>query len=137
ANARVSGTLDAPHATVALLVDRARWHGIPVSGNAFTHYAGGTLHVHDATVYALDAYAGAAGDVRNLNGPGPATLDVTANLHGAQVAPIARALRLPLRYPDGEIDADLHATGNADAPQIVGTVRVPRGSPNGLNFRDA
>jgi translocation and assembly module TamB len=58
-------------------------------------------------------------------------------LHGAQVAPIARALRLPLRYPDGEIDADVHATGNADAPQIVGTVRVPRGSLNGLNFRDA
>jgi autotransporter translocation and assembly factor TamB len=136
ANAHVHGTLEAPQATVALLVDGARWHGIAMSGNAFTEYAGGTLHVHDATALAFDAYAGAAGDIRGLNGPGPATLDVTANLRGAQVAPIAKALRLPLRYPDGEIDADVHATGNANAPQIVGTVRVPQGSLNGLNFRD-
>ena len=137
ANARVHGTLDAPNANVALLVDRARWHGIDLAANAFAHYERGTLHVNDATALALDSYATAAGDVRHLDGSGPLTLDVTANLHGAQVAPIAAALRLPLRYPEGEIDADLHATGRASAPQVVGTLSIPRGSLNGLNFSNA
>jgi autotransporter translocation and assembly factor TamB len=137
ANARVHGTLDAPDATVALLVDRARWHGIDLSANAFTHYGQGTLHVNDATALALDSYATAGGDIRHLAGPGQPALDVTANLHGAQIAPIAAALRLPLRYPAGEIDADLHATGAANAPQIAGSIRIPRGSLNGLNFSNA
>jgi autotransporter translocation and assembly factor TamB len=137
ANARVRGTLDAPSANVAVLVDRAGWHGIDLSANAFAHYERGTLHVHDATVLALDSYATASGDVRGLTGSAPPLLDVAANLHGAQIAPIARALRLPLRYPEGEIDADLRATGPANAPQLAGTVSVPRGSLNGLNFSNA
>ena len=62
---------------------------------------------------------------------------MTAHLRGARLAPIARALRLPLRYPDGEIDADLHATGAANAPQVAGNLRIPVGSLNGLNFHDA
>jgi autotransporter translocation and assembly factor TamB len=135
--ARVRGTLNAPRANVALLVAGPRWHGIDLSANAFAHYERGTLHVHDATALALDSYATAAGDLRHLDGGNPPTLDLTANLHGAQVAPIASALRLPLRYPDGEIDADLHATGTANAPHIVGSIRIPNGSLNGLNFSDA
>jgi autotransporter translocation and assembly factor TamB len=137
ANARVRGTLDAPSANVAVLVDRADWHGIDLSANAFAHYERGTLHVHDATALALDSYATASGDVRGLTGSAPPVLDVAANLHGAQIAPIARALRLPLRYPEGEIDADLRATGPVNAPQLAGAVRVPSGSLNGLNFSDA
>ena len=137
ANARVRGTLAAPDANVALLADRVRAHGVDVSGNAFAHYERGTLHLNDATALALDSYATANGDIRHLDGKSAPALDVTVNLHGAQVAPIARALHLPLRYPDGEIDADLHATGNASAPQIAGTIRIPNGSLNGLNFSDA
>jgi autotransporter translocation and assembly factor TamB len=137
ANARVHGTLDAPNANVALLVDRARLHGVPFSGNAFVHYDRGTLHVNDATALALDSYATADGDIRHLDGKGTPSLDLTANLHGAQVAPIASALHLPLRYPDGEIDADLHVTGNANAPQVAGSISIPQGSLNGLNFSNA
>jgi autotransporter translocation and assembly factor TamB len=137
ANARVHGTLDAPDANVALIVAGARWHGIGLSGNAFANYNRGTLHLSDATVLALDSYASAGGTVAHIDGKGTPTLDVTANLHGAQVAPIASALHLPLRYPDGEIDADLHATGNANAPQVAGSVRIPQGSLNGLNFSNA
>jgi autotransporter translocation and assembly factor TamB len=136
ANVHVRGSLDAPSANIALLVDRARYHGIDLSANTFAHYERGTLHVNDATALALDSYATASGDVRNLD-RGEPSIDLTANLHGAQVAPIAAALHLPLRYPDGEIDADLHATGLANAPRVDGTVRIPRGSLNGLNFRDA
>ena len=137
ANARVHGTLDAPSADVAVLVDRAGWHGIALSANAFAHYENGTLHVNDATALALDSYATASGEVRGLTGSAPPVLDVAANLHGAQIAPIARALKLPLRYPEGEIDAALHATGPANAPQLAGTVSVPEGSLNGLNFSNA
>ncbi len=137
ANARVRGTLGMPSADVAVLVDRAGWHGIDLSANAFAHYERGTLHIHDATALALNSYATASGDVRGLTGSAPPVIDVAANLHGAQIAPIARALRLPLRYPEGEIDAALHATGPANAPQLAGTVRVPQGSLNGLNFSHA
>jgi autotransporter translocation and assembly factor TamB len=137
ANARVQGTLDAPRANVAVLIDRAGWNGIDLSANAFAHYERGTLHVDDAAAVALDSYATAGGDVRGLTGSAPPVLDVAANLHGAQIAPIARALHLPLRYPEGEIDADLRATGPANAPQLAGTVRVPQGSLNGLNFSNA
>ncbi len=137
ANARVTGTLDAPSANVAVLVDRAGWQGIDLSANAFAHYERGTLHVNDATALAFDSYATASGDVRGLTGNAPPELDVAANLHGAQIAPIARALKLPLRYPEGEIDAALHATGPANAPQLAGTVSVPQGSLNGLNFSHA
>ncbi len=136
-NARVRGTAQAPDATIGLVVDDARWHRIDLSANAFAHYERGTLHIPDATALALDSYATAGGDIRNLGGGGSPQLDVTVNLRGAQIAPIASTLRLPLRYPEGEIDADLHATGPASAPQIAGTIRIPRGSLNGLNFSNA
>ena len=134
AGARVRGTLAEPRAELALLVDRARWHGIDLSGNTFAHYDRGTLQLQDATAIALDSYATAAGTVRGLGGAGAPAVDITANVHGAQIAPLARALRVPLRYPEGEIDADLHVTGPLRTPQLAGTVRVPRGSLNGLNF---
>jgi len=137
ANARVRGTFDAPDATVALLVDRARVRDIPVSANALAHYGRGTLHVDEATALALDSYATAGGDIHHLDGKGTPAVDLTVHLHGAQVAPIASALHLPLRYPDGEIDASLHATGNATAPQVAGSISIPSGSLNGLNFSDA
>ena len=136
ANVHVRGALNAPSANIGLIVDDARWHNLGLSANAFAHYERGTLHINDLTALALDAYATAAGAVRGLDGSTP-NVDLTAHLHGAQVAPIASALHLPLRYPDGEIDADLHATGLASAPAVDGTIRIPRGSLNGLNFRDA
>ena len=135
--ARVRGTPSAPSANVSVLADRAHVDGIGVAGNAFGHYERGTLHLHDATAIALDSYATAAGDVRGLDGNGAKTIDINANLHGAQIAPLAKALRLPLRYPEGELDADLHATGLASAPQLSGSVHIPRGSLNGLNFSNA
>jgi autotransporter translocation and assembly factor TamB len=134
--AHVHGALNAPVADVAVLADNVRERNIPISANAFAHYERGTLHINDATALALGSYATAQGDVRDLD-RGTPSLDMTANLHGAQIAPIAKALKLPLRYPDGEIDADLHATGVASAPHVDGTIRIPRGSLNGLNFRDA
>jgi autotransporter translocation and assembly factor TamB len=136
ANARVHGTLSAPQATIAVLIDGARRQAIALSANAFADYANGTLHVDDATALAFDSYATAAGDVRGLTGAAP-SIDLTAHLRGAQLAPIAAALKLPLRYPDGELDADLHASGPASAPHVTGTLRIPNGSLNGLNFRDA
>jgi translocation and assembly module TamB len=135
--AHVRGTLAEPRVDLALLVADARWQGVDVSGNAFAHYDGGTLHVNDATVLAAGSYATASGDVRGLAGGGAPTIDISGNLHGAQIGPIAHALRLPLRYPDGEVDADLHAAGPASAPHITAAVRIPNGSLNGLNYRDA
>ena len=87
--AHVRGTLAAPSADVALLVSGARLQGVDVSANAIAHYQNGTLHVTDATALAAGSYATASGDVRGLAGGTP-TVDVAANLHGAQIGPIAR-----------------------------------------------
>jgi autotransporter translocation and assembly factor TamB len=136
ANARVHGSLTAPQATIGVLIDRARRQDVTLSANAFAEYANGTLHIADATALAFDSYATAAGDVRDLTAGTP-SIDLSVNLRGAQLAPIAAALKLPLRYPEGELDADLHASGPATSPQVAGTVRIPNGSLNGLNFSDA
>ncbi|HEV8021932.1 MAG TPA: translocation/assembly module TamB domain-containing protein [Candidatus Lustribacter sp.] len=134
--ARVRGTLGAPRANVALLFDRARWRGVDLSGDAFAHYEGGKVHVSDARLLALGSYATATGDVRGLEGSAP-SVDVTANVHGAEIATLANALHVPLKYPEGEIDADLHATGRLNAPHVAGSVRIPNGSLNGLYFSGA
>lgn len=135
--AHVRGALDAPSADLGVLVQRANLRGIGVSANAFAHYANGTLHLTDATALALDSYAGASGTLAHLDGGGTPALDLDATLHGAQIAPLARALHVPLKYPEGELDAVLHATGPLGAPQIAGTVSIPRGSLNGLDFSNA
>ena len=137
ANVRVRGTTSAPRANIALLVDNATYRNVPLSANAFAHYERNRLHINDATALALHSYATASGDIGNLGGRGTPTLDLTAYLRGAQIAPLAKALRAPLKYPDGEVDADVHVTGAANAPAVVADVRIPRGSLNGLAFRDA
>ncbi len=136
ADVHASGNAAAPRAEIALLVDGARWRGGTYSGNAAARYAGGTVHLDGATALAFGAYATAGGDVRGIGGARP-TLDLTADVHGAQLAPLSRALRLPLRYPDGEVDANVHATGAAAAPHVTGSVRIPQGSLNGLDFAGA
>jgi autotransporter translocation and assembly factor TamB len=137
ADVRARGTPNAPRADIALLLDGARWRGTRVSANADAAYAGGTLRLRDATALAFGAYATAAGSVTGLGGRHAPALDLSAAVRGAQLRPLAAALALPLRYPDGELDADLRAGGNANAPHIAGSVRIPAGSLNGLDFSDA
>ena len=136
AHLHARGRSSAPQVDVGLVIDGARVHGIDVDGNATATYDAGTLAVDDATALAAGAYATARGVVRNI-GRGTPAIDVTANVHGAQIAALDRVYPLPLRYPDGEIDADVHAGGSLSAPRIAADVRIPAGSLNGLAFRDA
>lgn len=135
ANLDASGTPDSPRADIGLVVEGGRARGVDVAANAFAHVENRQLTLTDATVLAARSYAGASGTIRNLMGRGTPQLDVTASVHGAQIAVLAGVV--PLRYPDGELDADLHATGALNDPRIAGDVRIPLGSINGLYFRDA
>ncbi len=136
ARVHARGRLQSPRADIGLLVDGARVRGVDVAANAVASYDRGVLHVAHLSVLAAGAYATASGDVRSI-GPGTPSVDLTADLHGAQIAAIDRVFPLPLRYPEGELDAGVHVRGAAASPQITADVRIPAGSINGLNFRDA
>jgi len=134
---RLHGSLDAPRGNVGVALAGARFAGAPVSANALGHYDRGRLSLHDAVVLAAGAIVSVGGNVRGLARGGTPQVDLRANVRGAQIATLARFVRTPLRYPDGELDVDLHASGPAQAPHVDGEARIVRGSINGLGFSDA
>jgi len=136
ANVHVRGPLGAPRADIGLAIAGARVHGLVVDANANAEYAGDTLRVDDATALAGDGALSASGTVAGAGTP-HATIDLTAHLRGAQIAQLDRIVRLPLPYPDGEIDADATTTGPLTAPRVIAEVTIPNGSVNELGFRDA
>ncbi len=135
--ARVHGPLAEPQGFVGIALGGARYAGAPVSANVLGHLANGRLTLHDAVALAAGAIVSVTGDVNGLARNGRPSVDLRATVRGAQIATLARLVRSPLRYPDGELDVDLHATGPAQAPQVAGEARIVRGSINGLGFRDA
>ena len=131
------GTAEAPRVRAGILVDGAAYRGVPIAGSALADYANATVTVRDLAAIVAGANVAGSGSVSGLTGKQTPALDVRATVSGAQIATLARASGAPLRYPDGEIDADLHATGAANALQLDGQVRIARGSLNGMAFSDA
>jgi len=129
------GSPRAPVADLGVAIANARVRGLTLTAGAAGTYAGGTLRIDDASALAGDGSLTASGSVRDLTGR-PA-VDVSAHVRGVQIAQINRVVRLPLPYPDGEIDADARATGALTAPQVTADVRIPNGTVNELAFRNA
>ena len=44
---------------------------------------------------------------------------------------------MPLRYPEGTLDADVRVMGSGSTPNVAGSIAIPEGSLNGLRFHDA
>ncbi len=134
--ATVGGTPANPRARAGVTLSGGRYAGAALDAAAAGSYGAGRARIDDARV----AYGGttgiASGDVTGLTAGAP-RLDVAAQVRGAEAAALAHQFRLPLRYPDGGIDADLRVTGAANDPALAGSVRIAAGSINGLNFRDA
>jgi len=130
------GPLRTPHADITLALAGVRVRGLAVAANADATYADGTLQIADATALAGDGSVAANGSVRDLTGGHP-VVDLTAHVRGAQIAQLDRVVRLPLPYPDGEIDADARARGPLTSPHLTADVRIPNGSVNELGFRNA
>ena len=133
---RARGPLAAPRAEIGLAVAGARVHGLDLAANATATYAAGTVRIAELSALAGDGSIIAAGAVRDISGP-RAAVDLTAHVRGAQIAQIDRVARLPIPYPDGEIDADARVIGPLASPQISAELNIPNGSVNELGFRDA
>ncbi|HYZ16562.1 MAG TPA: hypothetical protein VE591_09185, partial [Candidatus Acidoferrum sp.] len=128
--ADVSGTLTAPRVDAGITLTGAHVRGAPLDALAAGHYAGGRLQLDEVRA----AYAGAVGSANGVLDRQRVAL--TASLRGAEIATLARDFRLPLRYPQGAIDADVRLAGLVRDPALDGNARIAAGSINGLGFRD-
>ena len=135
AHVHVGGRRQAPNAAIGVVVSAAHLHGVDVSGSADLQYDDRSLRIDGARALAVGGYLIASGMVGGLGRPSP-EVDLRADLFGAQIAQIDRVYPLHVPYPEGEIDADLHASGPARSPDLAGNVQIPVGSINGQAFRD-
>ena len=62
--------------------------------------------------------------------------DLTTQLRGGDLALLAQTFALRIPYLRGTLDGDVHVGGAGSFPAIAGSVRIPEGSVNGLNFAD-
>lgn len=135
--ARLRGPLADPRGNIGVALAGAQYAGAPVAADVLAQYGRGRLTVHDAVVLAAGAIVSVGGNVAGLERGKTPSVDLRGTVRGAEIATLARLVRTPLRYPDGELDADLHVTGPAQAPRVAGEARIVRGSINGLGFSDA
>jgi autotransporter translocation and assembly factor TamB len=140
----IGGTVDAPTAQAGIAAGDVtssdpRFAGLPVSASGALSLRGDTLTLRDGQVVAGNALV-AALDGR-LNGirsdPKNAAYVFDARLRQADVATLARVARVPLRYAEGSLDAEMRVAGRGAAPRVAGRLALPEGSLNGLRFRDA
>jgi len=135
--AELTGTQAAPRAKAALALSGARVGGAPLDVSVSGAYARGRVQIDDARGTYAGAVARAKGRIDGLRGGvNGARVDVAATVRAADVATLAREFRLPLRFPEGAIDADVRVGGAASDPSVAGDARIAAGSLNGLGFRD-
>ncbi|MDB5042590.1 MAG: hypothetical protein JWN27_3316 [Candidatus Eremiobacteraeota bacterium] len=135
--AALSGTLAAPRADAGVALGGARIGGAPLDGSVSGAYARGRVRIDDARGTYAGAVARAKGSIDGVHGGvNRARVDVAATVRGADVATLAHQFRLPLRFPEGSIDADMRVAGAASDPSVAGDARIAAGSLNGLGFRD-
>ncbi len=134
--ATVGGTQSDPRAQAGVTLTGGRYGGAALDAAASGSYGAGHARIDDARV----AYGGttgtASGDLTGLTTRTP-RVDVAAQVRGADAAALSHQFHLPLRYPDGGIDADVHVSGAASDPSVAGSARIAAGSINGLAFHDA
>jgi autotransporter translocation and assembly factor TamB len=134
--ADVGGTSGRPVATVLAALAGAHYAGSAVGGNAGLAYDGAALHVDRASVTVAGAYADATGTIAGLTlGHIAPRYDLRATLEDADIATLAHSVKTALPYPAGTLDADVRVGGSGGAPSVVGEIRIPEGSINGLYFR--
>lgn len=126
---------DSPAFDGAFVLDGGRVAGHELDASAGLSFGDGTLRIDAGSAAVARAFGFLDGTIADV-GKRP-RYDVRADLRYADLAKIAQAARIPLPYLRGTIQGDVHVTGSGFQPSIAGTVRVPEGSVNGLNFGDA
>ena len=120
-------------------VEDGRAAGYPISGGADVALADGTADVRSGVAALGSTYGNFNGRVFGIGSSGANALayDLSAQVPIGDVGEVRRVLRLPVKYLEGSFSADVQVRGNGARPRIGGTVAVPEGSYNGLDFRDA
>ena len=141
--ASIGGTASAPTvrggiAATGITLPNPQFAGISVDANSGLTFDGDTLGLDDALVRAGPAVASLDGRVSGLRGnPQAARYTFNARVREADIATLARAVKAPLQYPEGTLNADVRVAGSGSSPRVAGNIAIPEGSLNGLGFRDA
>ncbi|HEY4439239.1 MAG TPA: translocation/assembly module TamB domain-containing protein [Candidatus Elarobacter sp.] len=118
-----------------LAVDNGVAAGYPVTGSADLAYAGTTAQVRNGIAALGTTYGefdGRIDEVGKVN-----AFDLTANVPIGDVAQMSHTMRLPVKWLYGSFAAQMHVGGAGAHPVVAGTMQVPEGSYNGLNFGNA
>ena len=119
--------------TVAL--EHGRVHGYPVAGIGDVALNADTAYVRQGTGALGKTYGSFSGGINGLGST--MGYDLHAKVAAGDIGEVRGVLRIPVRYLDGSFSADLRVRGSGVHPIVDGAVRVPEGSYNGLDFRDA
>lgn len=128
---RLSGKTPSFDGTFAL--DGGRVQNRRVDGSARLAFANGELNVNAATVAVSRAFGFLDGTIRAGEG---GHYDLRAQLAYADLAQLETAVRIPVPYLRGTVQGDVHVWGAGSRPNFDGTIQIPQGSVNGLNFGD-
>lgn len=136
--ATIAGSLQAPWANAAMVLDSAQYRGLPVNAQTTLSYAGTTVRVAEATLLFDSGLASLDGTVGGIALRKRLTprYDLNVSARAADIARLAAlagpsAVNIPLT---GSLDADAHVSGSGRSPFIAGTFRVPEGTVHGLGF---
>lgn len=119
----------------AVSVSDGRAGGYAVSGGAQVALAGPTATVRGGYAGLGTTYGDFAGRLDNL-GSG-VSYDLNAAVPIGDIDQVWKAMHLPLRTFYGSFAARMRVRGYGARPLVDGNVRLPEGSYNGLDFRDA
>jgi hypothetical protein len=111
-----------------------RAQNVPLSGNAGIRFSPSGIRLDDviARVDGVNAYAAGAITLA------PTTrYDLTAEIPAADIASILSQIPVHTYPVTGTFDAKVAIAGSSSAPLVSGSVGIPAGSLNGLDFLDA
>ena len=104
--------------------------------SAALSYDRGTVHLKEAAAASHGTFVDARGDVTGLQAGAP-RYDLVANVHSADVAPIANLVAPKTAgLVEGSAEARLHVVGSGRSPSVAGSVQFPEGAVNGLPFQN-
>lgn len=132
----VSGAAGATRFTGGLAVGGVTLDRVPLSGNGDLSFGGASASFARADALADGAAGSLAGTVDDLGTRSP-RFDVGVHVPSAALASVARLLYPGRRGIAGTLGGDVRARGTFARPRLDGTVRLPEGTVNGLNFAGA
>jgi hypothetical protein len=131
----LSGGSPLPSFTGNVSIANGRARGYAIDGSAAVSLRGESIDFEHAVAGVGGVYGFASGSIGALLSGAPA-YDLHADVPAADIVTAMRALGESNYMTEGTVNADLSIRGAGDRPEVSGTVGVPAGSVNGLDFLD-